>query len=395
MPDLEGQLTIRLRPWAAHAERVTIRSSRRVGAASVFVGRSVVGVLDLLPSLFSVCATAQACAGVLACEQALGVKRDAAVQARRGLLVDLETVKEHLWRVLLDWPVMLGLAAEGAAMARVLSIQRSFRAACCPGLNPLTIGGGGGEADTSAAEACLTQLEQLCQEHIFGRPPAVWSRLDTEAKLVAWAQARSTPAARLLTEVTERDWQALGQCRVDPLPWLVSEELEQCLGGTDAEAFAARPLWQGRPRETTPFTRTGTDPLVSEIAARRGNGLLVRLVARLVELAAVLRRLRRGLKALPPAAPGACPTRDSGVGLAQVEAARGRLAHRVELEGGSVRSYRILAPTEWNFHPQGVVSQALASLEDGPHDRLRRQAGLLIEAVDPCVAYELSVEGSQ
>ncbi|MEZ5703328.1 MAG: hypothetical protein R3E42_17330 [Burkholderiaceae bacterium] len=44
-----------------------------------------------------------------------------------------------------------------------------------------------------------------------------------------------------------------------------------------------------------------------------------------------------------------------GVGLAWVEMARGLLVHQVTLDAGgdSVGRCRVVAPTEWNFHPLG------------------------------------------
>ena len=51
-----------------------------------------------------------------------------------------------------------------------------------------------------------------------------------------------------------------------------------------------------------------------------------------------------------------------GVGLGQVQAARGLLVHRVAIRAGRVADYRILAPTEWNFHPQGAAALGLATL---------------------------------
>ncbi len=79
------------------------------------------------------------------------------------------------------------------------------------------------------------------------------------------------------------------------------------------------------------------------------------------------------------------------VGIGQKEAARGRVVHRVEMHGASVGRYQILAPTEWNFHPRGVVAAALARLPRGDVDALRRKADMLIKAVDPCVGYDLRI----
>jgi len=65
--------------------------------------------------------------------------------------------------------------------------------------------------------------------------------------------------------------------------------------------------------------------------------------------------------------------------------------HMVRLEGEVVRDYRILAPTEWNFHPQGPAAQALARLEAANETDLKAQAELLIAAFDPCVGFEVRV----
>ncbi len=63
--------------------------------------------------------------------------------------------------------------------------------------------------------------------------------------------------------------------------------------------------------------------------------------------------------------------------------ARGLLLHSVQLDRiATVMEYRVLAPTEWNFHPAGSLGQAVASL--APDDR--DSARLLAAAFDPCVA---------
>jgi hypothetical protein len=58
-----------------------------------------------------------------------------------------------------------------------------------------------------------------------------------------------------------------------------------------------------------------------------------------------------------------------------------------------IANYAILAPTEWNFHPQGILAAALASLDASDDDELRQQAGRLIGAIDPCVSYVFEISG--
>ncbi len=122
------------------------------------------------------------------------------------------------------------------------------------------------------------------------------------------------------------------------------------------------------------------------------TGLLVRLVARLTEIA----RLAGGLRLVSgvSAGEGAGGVGPVNPGIGQAAAARGQLVHRVELNGDVIGGYQILAPTEWNFHPKGVVVQALSALT-GDSASIEKQARLLIDAIDPCVGYELNLVGDR
>ena len=71
-----------------------------------------------------------------------------------------------------------------------------------------------------------------------------------------------------------------------------------------------------------------------------------------------------------------------GQTLAWCEMARGLLLHWVQLDAeGAVQDYRVLAPTEWNFHPDGALGRAVAAL--APLETAAARA--LAAAFDPCV----------
>jgi Ni,Fe-hydrogenase I large subunit len=57
-----------------------------------------------------------------------------------------------------------------------------------------------------------------------------------------------------------------------------------------------------------------------------------------------------------------------------------------------ISHYQIIAPTEWNFHPKGVVASSLQQLIVKDKSILRQQAALVINAIDPCVGFELLIE---
>lgn len=69
-----------------------------------------------------------------------------------------------------------------------------------------------------------------------------------------------------------------------------------------------------------------------------------------------------------------------------------RLVHWLAITEGRVSAYRILAPTEWNFHPEGPLARGLAGAEVGRGDRVRQVIELLVMALDPCVGCELAVD---
>ena len=116
-----------------------------------------------------------------------------------------------------------------------------------------------------------------------------------------------------------------------------------------------------------------------------GNGLLARVVARLVDIAVSLVRLGEFFSGS-----ARLPFRRAGDGIATVEAARGRLTHKVSIESDRILDYRILAPTEWNFHPHGALAQGLKTL--AADDALRRNVQLLVDAVDPCVESRIEID---
>ncbi|MDP3927108.1 MAG: hypothetical protein Q8Q84_27640, partial [Hydrogenophaga sp.] len=83
-------------------------------------------------------------------------------------------------------------------------------------------------------------------------------------------------------------------------------------------------------------------------------------------------------------------------GMAWVEMARGLLVHQVEIDApvgdapARVAACRVLAPTEWNFHPQGEVAQRIAALDAGrPAEDTERRVRLLMAAFDPCVPFDV------
>jgi Ni,Fe-hydrogenase I large subunit len=377
----EGRLDIVLPSRAG--DPVHIASKRPVHASRLLQNKTVAEARRTIPRLFSICGQAQAVAFARAAESASNNPAEPAAEHHRDGLVALETLREHLWRVLLDWPRLIG---ESQRPERLAELNRALQGLIGNLNQAADLGSGHGAAQSPAEAAANTwpTLTATVEQAVLGCPAKSWRQIQDPDRLKAWAQTGNTVAARLVALVLDHDWQALGRCPVTPLPALPAADLIARLTGSAARSFIERPTWNGACHETGALARQADHPLVRDLAHDCGNGLLTRLAARLIEICELLdtvpARLRESPRPLPIS---------SEQGLAQVEAARGRLVHRLQLDGDRITQYAILAPTEWNFHPRGVAAQAL-TVADSPNPRTReQQARLLVNAIDPCVAFDL------
>ncbi|MFN7779394.1 MAG: nickel-dependent hydrogenase large subunit, partial [Betaproteobacteria bacterium] len=156
-------------------------------------------------------------------------------------------------------------------------------------------------------------------------------------------------------------------------------------GLTHDPEYDHAPHIDGKPAETGALARLRQQALVQGLLRGYGTSTLARLVARVTELTQIV-------AGHPPAAPlVGFRTLGPNRGLGWVETARGLLLHAVELDGLRVKSYRIVAPTEWNFHPRGALVAGLLGAHIADESELRRRADWLVQALDPCVGYVLDI----
>ncbi len=384
MSGVEGHIRIELgRP-------VRITAQRPLAAARLFAGKTPTETLTTLPLLFNVCGMAQAQASVDAIEQALGVTPPPDTRRARRLLVLFETAREHLARILLDWPGLFGFDRPRGDLGWLGRLLPALRKTLSDGRSDPFQPGATARPDPAPLRAEIARLERILEADVLGVSPYRWLELAGAGPLADWAGASEAVAARSVSILLDRGWADQGQATCRPLPDpLDHARLTDALLQAETTGFVARPVWEREPRETGPLARQLGHPLVRAVRDRFGDGLLARWVARLVELAALPQRLRAVLNGHETPAPA--PASPPGEGLAAVEAARGRLHHRVALDSGRIRDYQILAPTEWNFHPEGVAAQALSDIRVEDDERRLSLARLLVNAIDPCVACTLEL----
>lgn len=384
----ETGITVSLRLEAARVAAVSIHSARLVQASRLLAGRHPEQVAQLLPSLYALCGTAQALAGAMALEDAAGIVAAPAQAKARRILVLVESLTEHAQSILRDWAALAEEAPDLAAIKPLRPLVAAAKRAMFPDGDWARPGGGRLVGDRVGMTERIRQLKAMISPIFGDAPPPFDGDLDD---FLRWIESGTGLPARLLRRIIHAGLADFGHVEPRFMPAHGPEDLADRLDTDRDGRYVARPDWRGLALESTPLSRRNGHPLIAALTARHGAGLLTRLVARLVEIAAALREVEDLVQDLSDARPPPAPQGGSGVGLGRVEAARGLLAHRVELEEGTVRRYQILAPTEWNFHPEGPLAQGLIGAEAAPD--LEWRARLLAAALDPCVACAIVVSG--
>lgn len=372
-PDLSGDITIALRLRDGRVVDVEVRSTRPTDVARVLCGMAPQKALAVIPTLFTVCAAAHTSAALSACEEALGIEAGAMTRRARDLLCALEAIESHAFQVCVEWPRLFEREPALDRLSRVRRATSALRKWAVGDAAFARLGAPAVLAAGSPAEL-VTHLRAAADEI------APLDAFLDEAGLEAWASEAEDPIAHLLGAVLASKAADFGRTTA---PLFVLQPARWFAPRLERAGFGAQPTLDGTCAEPGAIARTAHHPAVQRILARHGRGLLARLVARIADARALVDTAAGLAGALAPAAaaePGG--SRSSGRGTGVVDTARGPLAHGVEIDEGRVVAWRTVAPTEWTFHPRGVVREALlgASARD-----LERRARWLVAALDPCV----------
>jgi hypothetical protein len=327
-----GALAIALACNMAGAVRAVAIASGALRGARAFRGRPADAVPTLAGSLFALCGQAQSVAATAALAAARGRPGPLAAAVARPLAA--ERIAGLLRAGVLDWP------NGGAGMAAPLPLLPLRQAL----MEAARLQRGAG--DVAALAAGMAALDPWFDH-----------------------QAREAEAAPRFTDAAtdplrpDDDAAVIAALRADP------------------EGFPRGPVLPGRRIETGAAMRH---------AAPFANAIARRLAARRADLAAALALLRGAAPApglLASGSPG------PGEGWAAVETARGRLHHWACLDAeGRVAGYAILAPTDWNFAPDGPFAATLRGSALGA--AAKAWAGRLAAAFDPCLPLRITLQGA-
>ena len=351
-------------PGTARVARRRRRSTRPHVAARLLGRKPAVDASPMVPLLFTSAAVRRAQRGRRAC----GGRRDGDASRRRPprrTRASLESLQEYLWRLLIDWPHAMGSAADVDAGRGRAARDRRVDA---PARRPR-----GAERRAARRDARRWRSARIAATRSFGIAPASGSATARRRRAAAWAQPqhRCRPSCSARCSPTAR----ARRSDVALMPRRAGALARHRAGAAQRAGFCARADLERRAgRDRRAGSACATHPLVA--ACMRLRQRVRRAVRRAVGRTGAL------LRARPAQRTERWRRRGPGIALGAGRRSRRRRdrarpapALRRVATTSRVADYRIVAPTEWNFHPRGALARGLAGIAADDERRLApRQA---------------------
>ncbi|ENO86137.1 hypothetical protein [Thauera linaloolentis] len=306
-----------------------------------------------------------------ACDAASGLPAtdlDSQLAIERELAA--EAADTHLRRLLIDWPLCLGMDARPGRYAEFhRRLVTKTDPASCFEL-------GGDILDLVAREMLAGFFHSIRLPHSL-------------AEFVERAD-RGGVLGAVLREMIQLGPSQPQQGQATPiLGKLSAAAWVSAVGIWPAPEFIAHPTFAGEPAETGPLARHAASPLV-RLLLDRGHRLSARLFAKAIDLADCASRMRYPFTDdVPPMIDTAQAA--PGVGLARVSTARGVLLCWVRIEQDVIADCAIIPAGAWNFHPQGAFCREACAEVEETHEAALRRLSLLALALDPSLPYTVEL----
>jgi len=367
------------------------------GIEEILKERHPLDALVITPRVCGICSHAHISAAVLAledCYTSLGYPLEISAKAKaiRTIVLNAEKIQNHLkWLMVsvvpelakhdkrlekLVLPQGKPWVATQEAFSKILKMGAIFSGQWPHG-SYVMVGGvtcDPTQMDIMQARLLLDEVDNFCEKTLFG---VACGEIVTEK--IVFGTLGHMPLLGMIFEVLVREpfvtlgrsydrFLALGfdnglgaqKCLktrvVNADPKYVSESLVNTFFEKNGHTYSKSALYKNKYFETGPLARMmiQKEPLVREMHRKYKDALITRILARVIEIAHLVVQTRHLLDTLCIEEPSCVkPTfpietlNTKGQGV--VEAARGSLLHRVELQKGKILSYDIITPTVWNL----------------------------------------------
>jgi len=155
-------------------------------------------------------------------------------------------------------------------------------------------------------------------------------------------------------------------------------------------SYAKNVTFKDKYFEVGPLSRAiiNKTPLIKDSHDKYEDSIVSRIVARVLEIPQLLKHSQELIKQINLDEPSYIKpkidiSKITSTGNSAVEAARGSLIHKVDIENGIIKKYEIITPTQWNLsngtrENQGISQHAMIGLQD------EKIAEIVFKSFDVC-----------
>jgi coenzyme F420-reducing hydrogenase alpha subunit len=386
---IEGEIKISVVARSGQVESVSITSTRPLHITKLFAGKSIDSVADIMNAIYHLCNTAHRFAFLRLLDESTVIKLSQNEIKAYELLLDLETIREHCFSIASKWN-QDAEATVNSNIINLLSTLKEINATLFLNTDPLSLVDKELQAFDSI-EILTLKLEQQLQNLLLGFKCNAESVFKDINSFNNWLKVGKSQGATFLNYLLQHQLNKIGNIEVFHLPDLDPKNISDFLYN---DAYIQQPNYQDITYETTPYSRQSNHQLIKQLVNINGNGVFTRAASQLLEVFELLNKVKcnyRNIETEIISYNFQFPVHETSA-LVQLEAARGRLVHQLSIKDEKIKSYQILAPTEWNFHPEGVLNHMIRSLNFTDKEDLISKVKLLVNAVDPCVGYSVEID---
>ena len=387
--NLHGQLNIiiTLSKQGKQDEQVVVNAididlERPNFAKQMLVGQTPEQSIERITQLMTVCQHAQTVAAKLA----LGCS----ITAAEKRAIDYENIEQGFWRLVIDLPKILAVDLPLANFVK-------FRQAIARSKNIDKNDNNNIQSEAELRSTAEHLFQQLCQ-----LSPEAFSQL-SKVTFSQWLTKSDSPMAVCLRQVSNIlpvTIDAIIERTVDnslrlltPVPDdVLLVALGQLLQAD--EGFYQQPCLDQQSHETGSFAAMKNHPLFELFLTL---GVTGRYASRLLYLAQKITKLADFNSSsdtgndtvIKPITGQFCLEKKTSLGW--VQTARGLLVHLATIQKDEINQYFIVAPTEWNFHPQGTLEKIMLHSSFKSPELAKKAVKLAVIALDPCVEFNVGV----
>ncbi len=341
---------------------ISVDNTRPLHLPLWFREKPVSQVINAMPVIFNVCAVAQTVAALSAIEASIGIQVPEETRQARQFLIMAEHARESGLSLLQNW------LPEHAVMMHKLTAWYA-RSRDTAGWS-LKLDARPSQSGSRDIESHIAALETL----FIAMFRAPLDELQDGGVLAGRVQQHFPQLTALFDRLMIPTAAAPLNLHDDAVYQSVMKHISD---QQDRQTFCKAPHVDGEAKETGCFAR------FPDRDDNFGNIFVRRLAALIFDMCRLPRYMREfASEAIEETRPGV------------TETARGTLLHHAKVVRRDwqfyVEDYAIVAPTEWNFHPQGSLYLSCHQVEMSRHDTTQI-IDTLIKLTDPCVSWKSEV----